>query len=148
MDLGGAMRALYLLIGSALLCCVTGCAQDTATIVGTVTDSSGAVIPGAKVTVSNPEKGFTRQLSTNRAGEYTAAKVPTGDYVITAENVGFQKLVRSAIMLAVGQVLRVDLQLQIGPSKREVTISGNAPRVETETAAGLRRGRGNPDFQS
>jgi hypothetical protein len=110
-------------------------AQDTATIVGTVTDPSGAVIPGVKVTVSNPEKGFTRELESNAAGEYMAAKVPIGDYFMTAEAAGFQKLVRSGIALAVGQTLRVDLQLAVGQVTQEVTVTGNITRVETETAA-------------
>jgi len=124
-----------LLAASALVFCVALRAQDTATIVGTVRDSSGGVIPGAKVVVSNSEKGFTREFTTNTAGEYTAAKVPLGDYVITAENEGFQKLVRSGITLAVGQTLRVDLQLQVGQRTQEITVAANAPRVETETAA-------------
>ena len=110
-------------------------AQDTATIVGGVADPSGAVIPGVKVTVSNPEKGFTRELVSNPAGEYMAAKIPIGNYVITAEAAGFQKLVRSGITLAVGQTLRVDLQLAVGLVTQEVTVTGNVTRVETETAA-------------
>jgi hypothetical protein len=92
-------------------------------------------MPGAQVTVSNPEKGFTRDLATNTAGEYTAARVPIGNYVVLGEKAGFQKLVRSGITLAVGQTLRVDLQLKVGQTTQEVTVKGNTPRVETETAA-------------
>ena len=129
------MKRLYRLVGSALFCCLSAWAQDTATIVGTVTDSSGAVIPGAKVIVSNSQKGLNRELFTNTTGEYTAAKVPIGDYVVSCEKAGFQKLVRTGIALAVGQTLRVDMQLQVGQTTQEVTVAGNAPRVETETAA-------------
>jgi len=132
---GGTVKTRCLLVALALLFCAAAWAQDAATIVGTVTDPSGAVIPNAKVTVSNPEKGFTRELVTNTAGEYAAPKVPIGDYFVSAEVTGFQKLVRSGITLAVGQTLRVDLQLQVGPTTQEVTVAGNAPRVETETAA-------------
>ncbi|MGA3167789.1 MAG: carboxypeptidase-like regulatory domain-containing protein [Terriglobia bacterium] len=110
-------------------------AQDTAKIVGSVMDSSGAVIPGAKVTVSNPDKGFTRELVSNAAGDYAVSAVPIGDYVVTAQAAGFQKLVRSGITLNVGQVQRVDLQLQVGQTTQEVTVTGNLPRVQTETAA-------------
>jgi len=110
-------------------------AQDTATIVGTVADPSGAVIPGVKVTVLNRDKGFTRELVSNPSGEYMAAKVPIGNYVISAEAAGFQRLVRSGITLAVGQTLRVDLQLAVGLVTQEVTVTGNVPRVETESAA-------------
>jgi hypothetical protein len=100
-----------------------------------VTDVSGAVVPEAKVTVANPQKGLTRDLVANSAGEYTAAKIPIGDYVVTAEAYGFQKLVRSGITLTAGQTLRVDLQLTVGQVTQEVTVTGNLVRVETESAA-------------
>ncbi len=72
-------------------------AQDTATIVGTVSDASGAVMPNVKVTVSNPERGFVRDVAASSAGEYIAARIPIGNYVVSAEAAGFQKLVRSGI---------------------------------------------------
>jgi carboxypeptidase family protein len=108
--------------------------QDTANIVGTVTDASGSAIPNAKVTVSNPDKGYVRVLETNSAGDYIAAKVPLGDYVIAAEATGFEKFVRSSITLAVGQTQRVDFQMKVGQVSQEVTVTGNVPHVETETA--------------
>jgi carboxypeptidase family protein len=130
------MKRLTLLVGVILLfLSIPAWAQDTATIVGAVTDATGAVIPGAKVTVTNPLKGYTRQLIASSAGEYTAYKVPIGDYVVTAEAPGFQKLVRSGITLSVGQTLRVDLQMTLGQVTQEVTVTGNVARVETETAA-------------
>jgi len=130
------VKRTILLLGTFLFfVSLTAWAQDTATIVGAVLDSTGAVIPGAKVTVDNAAKGFHRDLVANAAGEYTAAKIPLGDYVITAEAPGFQKLVRSGITVAVGQTLRVDLQLTVGQVTQEVTVTGNITRVETETAA-------------
>ena len=130
------MKRAILLFGTILFfVSLTAWAQDTATIVGAVLDSTGAVIPGAKVTVANTDKGFTRDLVANAAGEYNASKIPLGDYVITAEAPGFQKLVRSGITVAVGQTLRVDLQLTVGQVTQEVTVTGNITRVETETAA-------------
>ncbi len=128
-------RVIFPFAAFLFFVCLSGLAQDTATIVGTVSDTTGAVIPEAKVTVSNPSKGFTRELVSNAAGEYTAAKVPIGDYVITAEASGFQKLVRTGITLTVGQTLRVDLQMTLGQVTQEVTVTGNVARVETETAA-------------
>ncbi|HMD83866.1 MAG TPA: carboxypeptidase-like regulatory domain-containing protein [Terriglobia bacterium] len=110
-------------------------AQDTASIVGTVKDSSGGVIPGAKVTVSNPEKGFTRELVSNSVGEYSAQIIPIGNYVITAQVPGFQKLARSGITVGVGQILRVDLTMMVGQATQEVTVMGAEAKVETETAA-------------
>jgi len=130
------VKRAILLFGTILFfVSLTAWAADTATIVGAVLDSTGAVIPGAKVTVANTDKGFTRDLVANAAGEYNASKIPLGDYVITAEAPGFQKLVRSGITVAVGQTLRVDLQLTVGQVTQEVTVTGNITRVETETAA-------------
>jgi hypothetical protein len=128
-------RRVSLFLGLLFFVSLTAWAQDTATIVGAVLDSTGAVIPGAKVTVDNAAKGFHRDLVASAAGEYAAVRIPLGDYVITAEAPGFQKLVRSGITVAVGQTLRVDLQLTVGQVTQEVTVTGNITRVETETAA-------------
>ncbi len=127
-------RFVALVATLAVCLSFTAWAQDQATLVGTVTDTSGAVVPDAKVTVSNPDKGFVRDLVTNSAGEYGAPKIPIGNYVVTVQTAGFQKLVRTGIELAVGQTLRVDLQLTVGQVTQEITISGSAARVETENA--------------
>src|SRR5215469_3266227 len=123
------------LITVCLFASLSAWAQDTATIVGTVTDPTGAVIPGAKVTVSNPDKGYVRNLVSDSAGAYTAPKVPIGNYVITGEAPGFQRLVRSGITLDVGQTLRVDLTMTVGQVSQEVSVTGNVAKVETETGA-------------
>lgn len=126
----------FTLLAAALMLSLaaTSWAQDEATIVGAATDPSGAAVPGCKVQVSNPSKGYLRDLLTNSAGEYTAAAVPIGDYVITAEATGFRKLVRTGITLNGGQTLRVDLQLTLGAATQEVSVSGSATKVETENA--------------
>ncbi|HEY6271012.1 MAG TPA: carboxypeptidase-like regulatory domain-containing protein [Terriglobales bacterium] len=130
------MKRMMLLLATALLAAsVAGFGQDTAYMEGTVTDKSGAAIPGAKVTVSNPDKAFTRELTSNSAGFYSVQAIPLGDYVVTAEASGFQKLVRSGITLEVGQHQRVDLQMSVGQVTQEVTVTGNVPKVQTDTAA-------------
>jgi hypothetical protein len=126
-------RTTCLLVSFLFLAGLAGWAQDTATIVGTVTDASGAVVPGAKVTVLNPNRGFVRDVASNTAGEYTAARIPIGDYVVTAEAKGFQKLVRSGITLTAGQTQRVDLTLTVGQVSQQVEVVGNIAKVETET---------------
>ncbi len=108
-------------------------AQDTATIVGVATDPSGAAIPGAQISVSNAQKGFVRELTTDSAGAYTAAKIPIGSYTVTAQAKGFDKIVSSGIVLTVGQTLRVDLQMRIGSGTQEVTVAATVAGVETET---------------
>jgi hypothetical protein len=110
-------------------------AEDLATIVGTVSDPSGAAIPNANVTVSNPAVGFTRSYQSNSAGEYTAARIPLGNYVVSAEISGFQALRRTGITVDAGQTLRVDMQLKVGTASQEVTVEGNVPTVATDTSA-------------
>jgi hypothetical protein len=133
---GTVKKALWLLTAVFLGACLSALAQiPTAYIVGTVTDTTGAVIPKAKITVANPDKGFTRDYLSNSAGEYAATSIPIGDYTITAEASGFQKLVRTGITLTVGQTQRVDLTMTVGQVTQEVTVTGNVVRVETENAA-------------
>ena len=84
----GARKAVLLLSAILILLPAAVWAQDTATIVGTVTDSTGAVVPGAKVTVANPDRGFVRDVASDSAGEYTAVRIPIGNYVVTRRGVG------------------------------------------------------------
>src|SRR5882724_7961572 len=72
-------------------------AQNTATIVGIVTDQSGAAIPGAQVTVANTATGFSRSVESNAEGQYVVPSIPTGTYTITVTRTEFQKLERSGI---------------------------------------------------
>ncbi len=130
---GAIGKAGLFILALVLFLPAAGWAQE-ATLVGAVTDPTNAAIPNAKVQVANPIKGFTRDLVTNSAGEYVAAKIPIGDYVVTVEATGFQKLVRSGITLEVGQTLRVDLQLILGQTTQEISVTGNITKVETENA--------------
>lgn len=123
------------LVCICLLAPLAASAQTLATIVGTVTDTSGAVIPGAQVTVVNRERGFVRQLVSNRAGNYIAARIPFGNYTVTAVASGFGTLTRTSITLNAGQTLRVDLRLTVGNTQQQITVQGNVPQVQTETAA-------------
>jgi len=132
------MKRAVLLLGSILLLttAVWCQQQESAMIVGTVTDSSGAVIPNAKVTVSNPDIGITREFKSNASGAYSVASLPIGsNYSVTAEAAGFEKLVRSGITLQVGQTQRVDMQLTVGQVTQEVSVTGNVVEVQTENAA-------------
>ena len=128
-------RSLILLAAALLAVYLSALAQDTARINGSVTDQTGAVIPNVKVTIENPARGFKQVLKSDSAGFFAVQAVPIGDYVITAEATGFQKLVRTGITLEVGQIQRVDLQMTVGQMTQEVTVSGNVPKVQTETAA-------------
>jgi len=128
------MKRAVLLLVSFLVLCLSAWCQDTARMVGTVTDQSGAVIPNAKVTISNPQRGFTQVLNSDSAGFFSISAIPIGDYVVTAEAAGFEKLVRSGITLQVGQIQKIDLQMTVGQVTQEVSVTGNIVQVQTETA--------------
>ena len=127
-------RILTLMTVGALMYVALPCFAQQATITGTVTDPSGAVIPGAKVSVANPNRGFVEHLTTNSAGAYVATALPIGDYEITAEASGFKKLVRSGIVVQIGSKLRVDMRLLVGAVTQVVQVKSSSVHVQTETA--------------
>src|SRR3989338_7855277 len=106
----------------------------TATISGTVKDSTGAVVPNATVTVRNVETGITRTVTSDEAGRYRVPQLAPGDYQVTSEAAGFQTAVRSGITLTVGREAVVDMALQIGAVAERITVTGEAPLVTTTNA--------------
>ncbi|MBI2819307.1 MAG: TonB-dependent receptor [Acidobacteria bacterium] len=103
----------------------------TATISGTVKDSTGAVLPGASVTVMNEDTGISRQVTANATGRYSAAALPLGNYRVTASLEGFQSEVRSGIVLTVGREAVVNFDLPVGAVTQTLEVVGEAPLVET-----------------
>src|SRR6516162_2795852 len=103
-------------------------------ILGTVTDQTGAVLPGAVVTIIDTERGVARSLVTDRAGEYNAPNLIPGTYTIRVEVPGFKRLDRQNILLEVGTEVRVDLTPQPGSQNQTVTVESSAPLVDTATA--------------
>src|SRR5690349_4013937 len=108
---------------------------ESGTIVGTVTDQAGAVIPSAKITLTNDATRFTRVANANANGQYVAYSVPTGSYTITAEAPGFQKLVRSGVELTAADTITADLRLTVGSVQESVEVRAEAPLVQDQTAA-------------
>jgi len=123
-----------LLIGSNLMW-----AQVTGSISGVVQDTSGAAVPNAAVTVRSLETGATRTIMTDETGSYRALSLPVGRYEIRAEKEGFKTAVRTGIELVVGQAAAVNLNLEVGTARQEVTVMSEAPLVDTSTtpASGL-----------
>jgi len=103
-------------------------------IVGSVTDSSGAVVSGAKVTITNIGTNVARSLTTNEAGEYSAPSLEPGKYAITVEAAGFRKLEQKSVELEVAKSLRIDLQLVAGAVSETVEVTSEAPLVNTSNA--------------
>src|SRR5437016_307978 len=107
----------------------------TATIVGVVQDASGAVIPGVSVTTRNVDTGITRTVTTDEGGRYTLPDLTVGNYEVEAQLPGFQTEVRSGITLSVGRSAVVNFALKVGQLSDKVTITEEAPLVESTTAA-------------
>src|SRR6266516_3638474 len=108
---------------------------STATILGTVKDVSGALIPGVSITVKHTESGLTRTVVSSEQGAYTAPLLPVGAYEVTTMMPGFKSDVRSGINLVVGQEAVVELTLEVGAPAEQVTVSEEAPLVNTTTAS-------------
>jgi hypothetical protein len=96
---------------------------NRATISGTVTDPSGAPIPGVTVTIAG-ESGLSQTAVTGEAGQYTVPSLPVGTYSAKFEIQGFKTSVRSGLTLQVAQTLRLDAQLEVGNLAETVTVSG------------------------
>ena len=107
---------------------------ETGLISGTVTDSSNAVVPGAKVTVVATTTGYTRSVTSASAGEYTISNLPPTTYALTIEHAGFQNYTRQ-VKVDVGSKVEVSAQLNVTGSSTtvEVTASGETATVNTET---------------
>lgn len=132
------MRIKAYLVG--LVCLILGgqvlfAQVTTGTISGTVSDSTGAVLPGAKVVILNEDTGLSRTLQTDAAGRYSAPALSLGQYRVTAGNEGFQTKVRSGIAITVGREAVVNLQLEVGAVNQTVEVTGEAPLVESTSAA-------------
>src|SRR5258706_16090036 len=107
----------------------------TGTILGVVQDSTGAVIPGVSVTVKNLNTGNTRTVITDEGGRYTIPDLTLGNYEVEGQLAGFQTEVRSGITLTVGREAVVNLALKVGQLSDRVTITEEAPLVESTTSA-------------
>jgi len=106
----------------------------TGTISGTVTDSTGAVLPGTNIVIQNEDTGISRTVTTDSAGRYLAPSLTLGNYRVTATLQGFQSEVRTGIVLTVGREAVVDLKLTVGAVTQSVEVTGEAPLLETTTA--------------
>jgi hypothetical protein len=106
-------------------------------ILGTIRDSSGAVVVDAKVTVTNTGKGVSRELVTNDTGEYVAPDLEPGLYTVSAEASGFKKVISSAVRVEVTNDIRIDLQLQPGTVNETVVVNEEAASLIDSTNATL-----------
>jgi outer membrane receptor protein involved in Fe transport len=123
----------------AVLCCALSAAPNATAqstggrIRGTVTDSSGSAVAGAKVTLINEGTNAAREVETGAAGEYLFLEVPVGSYEVDVTITGFKKYIRKGIPLNLDQIVGVDVSLQIGGATETVEVSGAPPVIDTTT---------------
>jgi hypothetical protein len=129
-----AVRLLTVLSAALLLALPAFSQGNLGRIMGTVTDQSGGVVAGATVTVIDVDRGITRTLTTDDAGEYNAPNLTPGNFTVRAEAKGFKKLERQSVDVGVGKEVRVDLTLQPGEQNQTVTVTEAVPLVETTNA--------------
>lgn len=118
------------------ICAASAFGQNvTGTILGTVFDSKGGVVPNVAVSIINADQKIViRTVTTDDRGEYVAAVLPVGRYDVSAEISGFKKVVHSGIVLNVDDRTRVDLTLEVGAVTETVSVQSSALQVDTQTA--------------
>lgn len=129
--------SLFILLLMALLSVASGpwasAQQVAASISGRIEDASGALIPGATVTVTSLETGVARTVPADEGGNYRVLQLPVGRYEVKVEKEGFKAAVQTGINLVVGQAAEVNVRLEVGTAGQQVTVTAEAPVVNTST---------------
>jgi hypothetical protein len=127
------MRAVFVVALLSFASCLYAQA-NRATVSGVVTDAQGAVVAGATVSATDTATGVVTSTKTNDAGLYSMGNLEIGTYSVAAEHPGFQKYVHSGIQLTTGQVLGLDIPLQLGQVTETVVVAGQTPLLESRTS--------------
>jgi len=122
------------LLGLAFTAVIAAAQIGTASISGTIVDPSSSVVAGVKFTALHVSTGTAYSAVTNNAGFYTFPSLPVGSYDVTAENPGFKKIVRTGILLEVGDRAAIDLTLEVGTVGESVDVRGTPPLVDASSA--------------
>src|ERR1700676_459990 len=107
---------------------------NTGTILGTVTDTSGAAVADVLVQIRNVGTGVASSTTTDGQGRFNVPSLNIGDYEVSASKAGFQTMVRTGIALTVGSQFVVDLALAIGQAQQTITVQGEGAQVDTTTS--------------
>src|SRR2546425_984003 len=106
---------------------------DRGTLTGTVSDATGAVVPGVSLEAKNTQTGAVYQAGSSETGNYTLAQLPAGTYEVSAALPGFRKFVRTGVIVSVATVLRIDVTLEVGAAGESVTVEAASPLLKTES---------------
>jgi carboxypeptidase family protein len=128
----GALIAVLIVACAAAI----GTAQEfRGSITGRVVDNSGAAVANAVVTITNAATNASSSTTSNESGDYTALYLIPGSYAVTVEAAGFKKLTRQKVEIRVGDRLQIDLRLEVGNVSETVSVTAEAPILETNTAS-------------
>ncbi len=119
------------------MCCLAllataALAQDRGSVTGTITDTTGAAVPGAKVTIINPDTGLSQSVVSTAEGGYTFALLPVGRFSLAVEREGFRKAQTSGVAVQVNTTTRVNFKLEVGTVQETVQVTGAATLLQTE----------------
>jgi hypothetical protein len=128
-----SLMLLAIVCSMALLLVSSGRAQENATITGTITDPTGAVVPNVTITLTNQATGQVRTELSNTSGTYSFANLGIGNFTLAASATGFEKFSRTDISVNVAQSLKEDVTLTVGSQGQTVTVQADALQVQSET---------------
>jgi hypothetical protein len=129
----GIYCAIFVFLGAVMPADLSGQVLY-GSVTGTITDETGAVIPGAKLVLVNDGTGLRRQVETDSAGIYRILDLPQGGYTLEASATGFRLLKKTNVSVVIGQVNAQDLQLVVGSAAQEVLVEGTAAVLQTQKA--------------
>jgi hypothetical protein len=127
------LRALAV-VGILFTTCLLNAQSTGGRIIGRVTDTSGAVVPGAKITLTNEATGVNYESVSSGAGDFAVLQVPVGVYTVTADHGSFKKYVRKGVRLELNQVLNLEIAMQLGAANEVVNVTGEAPLIDTSSS--------------
>ncbi|MBI4905451.1 MAG: TonB-dependent receptor [Acidobacteria bacterium] len=132
---GAFMNCIHAVLLAVTLTGMAAAQNTTGTILGTVKDASGAVIPAARIRVTNEATSIAVNVVTNERGDYVVTNLPAASYSVLAESPGFRKAVAEHVTLLLNATQRQDLTLQTGSVDQEVTVTAEAPVISSETSS-------------
>src|SRR5207248_1826401 len=123
---------ITLLLGFGMLTALAQSPSTGARLSGTIFDARGAVVPQATITLHSNTTAIDQSATSDASGQYRFLLVPPGQYTLSVEAPGFSKLTNNGIILTVGEVADLPITLQVSGVIQEVTVTGDAPLVETQ----------------
>ena len=125
-------KILSLLLVYVVLAGICVAQTTTGRIIGNITDSSGAPMPGVSVTARSLDTGLERSAATNSEGGYVITQLAIGNYEVSVQATGFKRYSQRPVSLLVDQTVRIDAQMQVGDVTEQITVEAEVPLIETD----------------